>query len=349
MKHHEPPFILREMKIELTYRCGLACIHCSSDASPASMKEMTYEDARNIIRQAGDMGVEELAFSGGEPLLFPRITELVSQAAHFAKVTLYTTGICSNLSTTLAQLQASGLKKMIFSLFSHEEIRHERVTRKKGSYRRTLNAIEASIASGMTTEIHFVAMASNYRALPEIVKLMRETGVGRVSVLRFVPQGRGSLMPEEALSQDQYMELKIIVESLRKQGYDIRTGSPFNFLLLSKEPECNAAIDRLIVAPDMVVYPCDAFKQILPTEIAGTMAFSTLANHSLADCWERSPYFSAVREYLTTDFGEPCKRCVYLDDCLSGCLAQKVLTNGSLSKNPDPHCVHNRLQSRGRT
>ena len=32
MQRHRPPFTLNEFKIEVTYRCDLNCIHCSSDA-----------------------------------------------------------------------------------------------------------------------------------------------------------------------------------------------------------------------------------------------------------------------------------------------------------------------------
>jgi len=112
--------------------------------------------------------------------------------------------------------------------------------------------------------------------------------------------------------------------------------------MLNREPGCWAGIDRLIVAPDLRLYPCDAFKRVGALELVGTAQWSDLGTGSLGDCWQNSPYLEAVREYLTTDFGKPCDSCRVLEKCVSGCLAQKVLVNQSLDKSPDPDCLgHN--------
>ena len=116
-------------------------------------------------------------------------------------------------------------------------------------------------------------------------------------------------------------------------------GSPYNFLMINSNPECSAAIDRIIVSPDLRIYPCDAFKKIEAEELVGTLNWSSLAGTSLKDCWDKSPYFGAIRNYLTTDFEDPCKHCGALEKCLSGCLAQKVLEHGDLDKHRDPMCL----------
>ena len=139
----------------------------------------------------------------------------------------------------------------------------------------------------------------------------------------------------------QNFELKRIIESLRKKGYIIRTGSPFNFLLLNNQPACCSGINRLIIGPDLSIFPCDAFKQIKAEEIVHTIEFSSLESYSLKECWDKSPYLGVIRNYLTTDFSEPCKSCINIKKCLSGCLAQKFITYGDLKKIPDPFCIFN--------
>jgi MoaA/NifB/PqqE/SkfB family radical SAM enzyme len=67
MNYHRHPFILKEAKIELTYKCPLACIHCSSDASPENMVQISRGKCLEIITEAADLGTTRISFSGGEP------------------------------------------------------------------------------------------------------------------------------------------------------------------------------------------------------------------------------------------------------------------------------------------
>jgi len=340
MQPHKPPFLLKEIKIELTYRCSLSCLHCSSDSTPEAKTTITPARAISIIEQAITMGAREIAFSGGEPLLFDEIGKLVNTASEGGmRVLVYTSGNVKDFSSKIQKLEKAGLDKVIFSLYSSDKNSHEDITRIRGSFESTVSAIRTSISAGLNVELHFVALARNYRHFPELVQFGSHIGVDKVSVLRFVPQGRGFLLASDILTRPQYMELKKMIESLRADGHEIRTGSPFNFLLLSDQPQCNSAIDRLIVAPDLRVYPCDAFKQIRAEEVIGSSQYSIVNESTLAECWEKSPFLEAIRKYLTSPFAEPCDTCEFLESCLSGCLAQKFLEHNSLIKKPDPACM----------
>lgn len=339
MRSHQAPFILREIKIEVTHRCPLACVHCSSNAGPSSYHEMSAADCMSILRQAAGMGVREVVFSGGEPLNWSTIDEAVRFAAGAGfEVMAYTSGHVPDPASRFPSLVDAGLRKAAFSVFGMSSESHEMITRVKGSFDTTLQAVGTAKSAGMQVELHFVPMPDNYRELSGVAAIGRELGASRVSVLRLVLQGRARLF-DFALSRLQNLELRRTILNLRQQGYDIRTGSPYNFLLLNDEPACKSGIDRLIVGPDLAFYPCDAFKQVPSVDLIGTSELCSLANATLQECWAGSPYLNAVREYLTTDFAKTCRECGVLDDCLSGCLAQKVLAHGDLAKAPDPMCL----------
>jgi len=342
MKPHSRPFNLRELKIEVTYRCDLNCIHCSSDAGPSNLLEMTRDGCIRILTDAASMGAEDVAFSGGEPVLWPHIYDAVRAAAeHRLKVTVYTSGNAEAFKGKASRLHELGAGRMIFSLFGATDTTHERITRKAGSFERTNAAMRDALSVGLTTELHFVPMAGNYRELNQVAKLARQLGASRVSVLRLVPQGRASLIKNRALSRVQNLDLRHRIHALREEHGDdfIRTGSPYNFLMLNETPECCAAIDRLIIGPDLRLYPCDAFKRIGASELVKTEDWSCLGGARLQECWKKSPYLEAVRMYLTTHFEAPCVSCRLLETCLSGCLAQKVIACNSLDKKPDPDCL----------
>jgi radical SAM protein with 4Fe4S-binding SPASM domain len=141
------------------------------------------------------------------------------------------------------------------------------------------------------------------------------------------------------MSKAQNLELRRMIKSLRTNGHNIRTGSPYNFLMVNQEVCCPSGIDRLIVGPDLRIYPCDAFKQVKAEGLVGTLDYSTLDGRSLRECWDRSPFLEAVRKYLTTPFADECASCRALEWCASGCLAQKVLASGDMRKQPDPDCI----------
>lgn len=340
MRWHEPPYTLREMKIEVTQKCPLNCRHCSSDATPAAAVEMDAAQCRDLITEAASMGVRDVAFSGGEPLWWDGLADVVTLSSSLnLNATIYTSGNVAGVAARLRSLKEAGLARCIFSLFGCSADSHELITTTRGSFERTVEAIRESVATNMSTEIHFVPMGTNYRELPAVVELASELGVTTSSVLRLVPQGRAQLLKGQQLTHAQYLHLRRMIGDLRARGHNVRTGSPFNFLMVNDNPKCSSGIDRLIIGPDLAIYPCDAFKQVSAVEIVGTDRLSVVGRDPLSDCWSGSPYLQAVRAYLTTDFAETCGECDDLEQCLSGCLAQKFLVTGSLAKIADPACL----------
>ncbi len=332
--------VLSEIKLEVTYKCNLACIHCSSDAGPSSPLVMSPDECFQVINEAISLGVKKIVFSGGEPLLWPSLTRSVQIASSGGmEVTIYTSGNVDGFHRILDELESSGLKRIIFSVFGTSANEHDEITRIGGSFQTTREAAEFSVSRGLRVELHFVPLSTNFKELEGIVKFSNEWGVSQVSVLRFVPQGRGTLLRNRSLDKLQNVRLRNLISRLRSEGHQIRLGSPYNFFMLNDQPECLAGIDRLIVGPDFRIYPCDAFKQVRAEEVVGTLDYSSLTIHTLDECWEKSPFLNVVREYLGTPFDEPCLSCSALQKCFSGCLAQKVILNGDFIKRPDPMCL----------
>lgn len=349
MQKHEPPFRLREFKVEVTYRCTLNCVHCSSDARPSNSLEMSLADCVRILREAASLGAKEVALSGGEPMDWLGISDAVSTAVSLGlKTTVYTSGNATDFADKARTLRQIGVERFVFSLFGGTDATHERVTRIAGSFRATCQAVQSARQAGLEAEIHFVPMTTNYRELAGIAALAKRCGAHKVSVLRLVPQGRAALLKERVLNRVQNLELRQAIQDLRQSGFNIRVGSPYNFLMLNDKPGCWAAIDRIIIGPDLRFYPCDAFKRMDATQVAGTEQWSDLSVASVADCWEKSPYLQAVRAYLMSDFEDPCASCGYLERCVSGCLAQKAVVDGSLTKRPDPDCLGPSFAGRSR-
>lgn len=70
-------YVLEELKIEVTYKCPLSCVHCSSNAGASNDLNISEAKCLEIIHQAKEMGVKEIAFSGGEPLIWSGLSNCI--------------------------------------------------------------------------------------------------------------------------------------------------------------------------------------------------------------------------------------------------------------------------------
>ncbi|GAA6619426.1 hypothetical protein NUACC26_052390 [Scytonema sp. NUACC26] len=54
---------------EITLKCNLACSHCGSRAGNARTKELSTEEALDLVRQMAEVGIKEVTLIGGEAFL----------------------------------------------------------------------------------------------------------------------------------------------------------------------------------------------------------------------------------------------------------------------------------------
>jgi radical SAM protein with 4Fe4S-binding SPASM domain len=334
---------LRELKLELVQQCTLACVHCSTDSHRRKTSGLPEETVFRLLREAAALGVEKIAFSGGEPLLVPYLARAIETTSQLGiHSSLYTCGVAdfdlNPLGTERArELAKSGLGRYIFSVYSDRPEVHNSITRYE-TLTTTLSALQNAVATGVPTEIHFVAMRRNFRDLPSLVGMAAGLGVGRLSVLRFVPHGRGSeISQREDLTSDEMLELKDLIVATREMspGVSVRAGSPYNILGVGHAP-CDAALSVMSVNHRGEIFPCDAFKNIQYHD----NQFGSILNRPLKDVWERSAFLNRVREELAAGPMQTCGSCSEFSGCKSGCLAQKVIRDGwESAQDTDPSCL----------
>src|SRR6201991_4401746 len=108
---------------ELTYRCPLHCPYCSNPTDIGAGKyqdELPAEDWQRVFREAADLGVLQLALTGGEPMARKEIVELVEASTENG---LYSTLVTSALpfpKRRVEALHAAGLDHVQIS-FQHSD------------------------------------------------------------------------------------------------------------------------------------------------------------------------------------------------------------------------------------
>jgi radical SAM protein with 4Fe4S-binding SPASM domain len=195
--------------------------------------------------------------------------------------------------------------------------------------------MERAIKLNITTEIHFVALRKLIEELPPLAGMAERLGVGKISILRFVPQGRGEQSASElAPGLADFRNLRDMILDLRSRKPDLtfRLGSPFNFLSLNSPTPCTTGTDRMLIDADGFAYPCDALKQVKTADNQ-----NNVFEHSLSQILENAPLFQLVRNAPTPP---DCQSCPDYGHCLGGCLAQRLLADKNLSTQPDPACLN---------
>ena len=89
----------------------------------------------------------------------------------------------------------------------------------------------------------------------------------------------------------------------------------------------------------MEIHACDAFKQMGSSKLLPKDDYSSLIRNSLSDCWAHSERLKLIRSYLQLSVNEPCQSCNKLNNCQTGCLAQKLIAYGNFSHSADPGCI----------
>lgn len=328
---------LNEIKLEVSYKCNLNCIHCSSEASLCASKGITWPQAKSIIEQAAQLSVKTVSFSGGEPLLWEPLLDAIELCSSYGMaVKLYTNATTDNFVSLSSHFVRQNVA-IIISLHGFESV-HDSITLVPGSFQKACCSICEISKMGCTPEVHFVPTQINYMELHGLALFLREKGVRKISALRFVPHGRGRENCSLTLTYEQHMKLKDAIIQLRKQDIQVRTGAPFNILLLNDQPMCTSGSDKLVVAPDLRIYPCDAFKQINPFPDGAYDTFSSLDGSTLQECWDNSIYLKLVRAMVSECTPPECIACANYSLCRSGCLAQKCLLTNSFTPQVDPSC-----------
>ncbi|MBL8719518.1 MAG: GTP 3',8-cyclase MoaA [Myxococcales bacterium] len=165
----------RAVRLSITDRCDMACVYCRPgrrDAMLAAERRLGVDDFEALVRGLVAAGVRRVRLTGGEPLIHPRIVQIVRQLAAIPGVedlALTTNG--SQLGELAQELREAGLMRLNVSLDSLDPNRFFRLTR-GGRLDDVLAGIERARAVGFDDiKLNTVVLAGeNDRELPAIVQ-----------------------------------------------------------------------------------------------------------------------------------------------------------------------------------
>jgi radical SAM protein with 4Fe4S-binding SPASM domain len=323
---------------ELTLRCNLRCQHCGSSAASARVNELTLEESLSICDQLPALLVQEVDFTGGEPLLRPDWTKI---ASHLTKLGVSTKILTNGLTLgpdTIARMKDAGVSGAGVSL-DGLETNHDNLRCHKGLFRQAVSGIELALSANLAVVIITTVNAQNINELPSLFEFLLSIGICQWQIQPIFPFGRSLLAEDLLLTEQAYMQLgdffRVCGAKSNAAGLQILPGDSFGYFteLDTRDPAwrgCPAGLYSCGITSDGKIKGCLS----LPDEIIE----GDLRHDDLWDIWFHPASFSYTRHFVGNQLGPSCHDCVKALQCQGGCSA---MSYGNTRKfHNDPFCFY---------
>ncbi|MGB6483223.1 MAG: radical SAM protein [Candidatus Acidiferrales bacterium] len=276
---------------DITYRCNERCVHCYLDHEDYG--ELETPEVKNILTQLAAAGTLMLTFSGGEIFLRKDFFELLefARALHF-DITLKSNALMITAARA-ARLAELGVRQIQVSIYSAEPEVHDAITKVRGSFARSVEAIRFLKGQGLYVKIACPLMKQNLPGLRQLRTLADELGVSYVIDMTITPKldGDASVLAMRNSAED----LMGVMEDATLRGKATPEGATESAVgsAVSSGMEmdpyegipCSAGHNTCYISPYGDVYPC----------VQMPISAGSLRNESFENIWRRSPQFERVR------------------------------------------------------
>lgn len=193
--------------IAVTYNCQCNCRHCSaSDYQEKTRREgsaLRLDELKSAVDQTLALGTTCVVLTGGEPLLYEHIYELIAAVDKSRSVcTLFTNGEFLR-ENSVERLKKGGVFGVFVSLDDSDAGRHDANRQRPGlaekAYRGLKLCQQANILTGVSTYATKEKIESG--ELDAMMDLARDLGVLEVFLFDVIPTGRLAAQHECMLSE----------------------------------------------------------------------------------------------------------------------------------------------------
>ncbi len=183
------------LRIALTDRCNLRCRYCLPFEGIKWQPRQSLLTASEFMRLSSlfvGQGVSKIRLTGGEPLLYPELKDLLSGLGSLKQSGLTSLGVTTNgmlLSSQLPLLVDSEIDAINLSMDTLREDRYREITQKDG-YRNVRKALDQAVQSGsFRIKVNCVVMRGvNDDELIDFAGMAQDLGI-EVRFIEFMPFG----------------------------------------------------------------------------------------------------------------------------------------------------------------
>ncbi|MGI6660746.1 MAG: radical SAM protein [Bacillota bacterium] len=310
----------------LTYRCQNDCAHCYA-GGPHVTNEISTESWKQIIDRLADWGVPTVVFTGGEPLLYGSIVQLVRHAEDKGLITGLITNGRLLTEPKVNELADAGLDFAQVTLESVDPGIHDKMVGVAGAWAEAVDGIR-NAASKIYTTTNTTITKDNADTVLETIRFVKSLGVEKFGLNALIRSRRG--VSHEGV---ELPELKSLIEEV------IRVSADEDFPFIWYTPTCykelnpvalalgvktcSAASTVMAIEPDGNVMPCQSYYKSIGNALIGE--FPDIWNHPLARALRNRREPGVMEHPGFPALPEECVSCEELSLCGGACPLERAL------------------------
>jgi radical SAM protein with 4Fe4S-binding SPASM domain len=288
---------------------------------------MPLDTALRVIDEAAALGMKEMQLSGGDPLLYPHLVDVIRAAKRHPGVFVFMNSVGTGVTVGRArEIIGSGLGAWNFSVDTLDPVKYDRLRGVRNALPEIMRAVATVREAGVEFpefRINYMAVITrhNFRDLPGLVAHCVETNVASIYLMNvYGDTGGASLLTEPEIDEFRVDVVPAILAVLREKDTPTVVQENARTVLATffsaENPDSNyaqgiywpdmATVRRAcrvpnyyaLVEPDGRVLPCCLVEISHEGEVGNVM------DQSLAQVWSGGEFERFRRERIPF-----CQRC----------------------------------------
>ena len=311
-----------------TAKCNLNCPHCYTSRF-LRFKEMTMEEKLKLINEMGEIGIEHVGLSGGEPLIHPELPMIIKKLSDYGISISLVTNACTIPPNVLNVLATRDVYVYV-SIDGPRDI-HDKI-RGVGTFEKVIKNVEKLRAYGIDFGTIMAVNKINYKYVKDYLELALKLGTSNPSLIPVMSSGK-AMNNDIYIESEEYIEaIKMAEEFVEEIGYRLSLWcTPFAPLISSSKYIYSSfcrTLDITDIDPSGNILACDIVDVVI----------TNIRDKSLAKALEDYANSEIIREITEpSKLSEPCSKCSLRTLCRGGCFARAFLIYGDFNAG-DPLC-----------
>jgi MoaA/NifB/PqqE/SkfB family radical SAM enzyme len=274
------------LTVAVTYDCQCDCAHCSAYTYRRRLSEeggaLSLDEYKKAIGESIELGTTCVVLSGGEPLVYKGLYDLIESVERDKAITtLFTNGEFLTREN-IRKLKASGLFSVFVSIDSTDPTEHDENRRRNGIYERAIAGIRHCVHAGLVTGISTFASREKIQngELDRIMELAKELEVIEVFLFDMIATGRLIDQRHRMLTPDEVDELRAFQKRYNETTDYPRVIHQSIFTSIAypcAAAGCPAGVAQVHLRGNGDVAPCDFTPY----------SFGNVREESMEDIWRR--------------------------------------------------------------
>ena len=288
---------LKECWFHITNRCNMRCRHCLFASGDGDASELSYNELFAAVNQAHDLGCRIFYFTGGEPLIYPRFTEICSHILEDpdCHIVILTNGRA--LNSIKEWLTKQDLSRLHFQISIDGMCQNHEDLRGPGSFSELENTLKKLAELQIATTLSMSINSNNVHEMIKVTEFAAQHGVANLHFMWLFLKGKAAeplfADPETIFTQacaayERAQQLGITIDN-----FDIMKTQVFNFPGIRMDLG-NSCWESMTIGPNGKIYPS-------PATVYEEKLCCGHIDQGLKEVWRNSPIMQKIRSLSVVD------------------------------------------------